>query len=449
MLFISKIATWGILASAFCYAILAVYVLFAKNEKERITCFRLQLVLCLLQHFLGYFVIVAKLHSRRALVIYFVELCFLLFYVILYKKVYKNAYMPLISNMIFLLTMGFIMLYRLNPAKAQSQVIFFLGVGLLSLSFPVFTRKIKAAKAWAGTIGVLGLLLLISVLLLGKLRGTEEFGANLSLKIGPLRFQPSELVKITYVLFVAVLFRNRTDLRRVAFGTLIALLHLGVLVLSNDLGGAAIFFGAYLAMVYIATEKKRYPLIGLFLFSAMMVPAYILFAHVRVRVQAWLDPWSIIQGKGYQMAQSLFSIANGGFTGTGLYNGLPEAIPVVTKDFIFSAISEEMGAVTAWSMTVVLVSTFLMFMNMAKAIHVTFYKLIGTGLAVIFGIQVFLSIGGNIKFIPSTGVTIPLVSYGGSSIVSSFLLFGMMQGLYIMVKNEEERRSQMKEGLKT
>ena len=159
---------------------------------------------------------------------------------------------------------------------------------------------------------------------------------------------------------------------------------------------------------------------------------------VKVRVTAWIDPWSDVGNKGYQIAQSLFAIGTGGWFGMGLCQGLPDKIPVVEKDFMFSAISEELGGIFAICLILIYLGCFLQFMMLAAKMKAVFYKLIAAGLGCLFIVQVLLTVGGATKFIPMTGVTMPFVSYGGSSVFSTFILFGVVQGLYILKKNEEE-----------
>ena len=163
-----------------------------------------------------------------------------------------------------------------------------------------------------------------------------------------------------------------------------------------------------------------------------------MFDHVRRRVFAWSNPWADIDNTGYQITQSLFAIGTGGWFGMGLSQGLPRKIPVVEKDFIFAAVSEEMGAIFAICVLLICLGCFLQFMMIATRMQAVFYKLIALGLGLEYIIQVFLTVGGVTKFIPSTGVTLPFVSYGGSSILSTFILFGIIQGLYILKRNDEE-----------
>jgi len=202
--------------------------------------------------------------------------------------------------------------------------------------------------------------------------------------------------------------------------------------MEKDLGGALIFFITFLVMLYVATSQPIYFFSGLIAGCVAAYLSYYKFSHVRVRVMVWKDPWALIDKEGYQVSQSLFAIGTGGWFGMGLSKGLPTSIPVVDSDFIFSAISEEMGGIFAVCLILIFISCFVMFINIAMKLHNTFYKLIALGLSIIYIFQVFLSVGGVTKFIPSTGVTLPLISYGGSSMLSSIIMFSVIQGLYVM-----------------
>jgi cell division protein FtsW (lipid II flippase) len=215
-------------------------------------------------------------------------------------------------------------------------------------------------------------------------------------------------------------------------------------VVSKDLGTAVVFFTAYLVLVYVATKNPLYPLAGLSGGAVASVGAYYLFSHVQVRVQAWQDPFYDYKGGGYQIAQALFAICAGGWFGTGLFEGSPTAIPVATQDFVFAAICEELGGIFAICVILVCMSCFLMIVNISMRLGKKFYKLIALGLGAEYAIQVFLTVGGNIKFIPMTGITLPLVSYGGSSMICSIMMFAIIQGLYILRDDEHEQREQEK-----
>ena len=193
-------------------------------------------------------------------------------------------------------------------------------------------------------------------------------------------------------------------------------------------------------MLFIATLNPLYLVAGLGGGSVASILAYRLFSHVRVRVTAWQDPWSVIDSQGYQITQSLFAIGAGGWFGMGLTKGLPTSIPVVDTDFIFSAIVEEFGGIFAICLILIYISCFIMFINISMKMSREFYRLIALGLSVVYMFQLFLVLGGVTKFIPSTGVTLPLISAGGSSVLSTLILFNIIQGLYVLNQDEMEEQ---------
>jgi cell division protein FtsW (lipid II flippase) len=200
-------------------------------------------------------------------------------------------------------------------------------------------------------------------------------------------------------------------------------------------------------MLFVSTRNPFYVLAGIFGGSLASVGAYFMFSHVRVRVQAWQDPFKDYQGSGYQICQSLFSISAGGWFGTGLCQGSPKSIPFVEQDFMFSAIAEELGSIFGICLILVCMSCFIMFVNISMQLTNRYYRLVAVGLGTTYAAQIFLTVGGGIKLIPMTGVTLPLVSYGGSSVLSTLIMFAIVQGLYMLqrdeeIKNEEKRRYQ-------
>ena len=173
--------------------------------------------------------------------------------------------------------------------------------------------------------------------------------------------------------------------------------------------------------------------------------AYHLFSHIRERVEIWQNPFADYSGSGYQVAQSLFAMAAGGWLGTGIMNGTPDSIPLVEMDFMFSAITEELGGLFAICLILVCMSCYIMFVNIAMRLSNRFYRLVALGLGTMYAVQVFLTVGGAMKFIPMTGVTLPLVSYGGSSMLSTVMMFAIIQGLYILREDEEEQIERFRE----
>ncbi len=220
----------------------------------------------------------------------------------------------------------------------------------------------------------------------------------------------------------------------------VAGMHVIVLVLSRDLGSALIFFVGYVFLVFIATRNYLYLLLGALGGGAASWVAYRLFAHVRTRVLAWRDPWSYIDNQGYAITQSLFAIGNGGWFGTGLMQGSPDDIPYVMEDFIFSSVCEELGVVFGVCLILLAVILFLAMMRTAIQIHDRFYQMIVFGIGIMYIFQIFLTVGGGVKLIPLTGVTLPFISYGGSSVMVSTIMFFIVQGISIRRKQQEGGR---------
>lgn len=412
-----------------------------KTEKDKAGIFAAQNRLMFFIHFIANVVILVKSENKTIIVFYAYQVLLLAAILILYRLLYPNASRLVVNNMCMLMAISFIMLSRLSVDKAQKQFYIAIASTVITLFIPFFIHKIKYLKKLTWIYGIVGMLLLAAV----AVAGSVSYGAKLSFNFGGISIQPSEFVKIIFVFFVSSRLCQSTELKHLIKTTIIAAFHVLILVASRDLGGALIFFIVYLVMVYVATRKPLYAIGSFAGGSVAAVLAYFLFSHVRVRVLAWKDPWSVIEGEGYQITQSLFAIGTGGWFGMGLYQGMPKKIPVVEQDFIFSAISEEMGGIFALCLILICVSCFIMFLNIAMQMKDQFYKLIALGLGTVYGFQVFLTIGGVTKFIPSTGVTLPLVSYGGSSLFSTLIIFAVIQGLYILRQDEGENSDKSKE----
>lgn len=341
-------------------------------------------------------------------------------------------------------TLGILFLYRLNEDLALQQAMW-LVVGLAAfLLVLVFVRDLKVLRDYRFLIGIAGLLLLLLTAVFGR----EINGARLWVAFGPIRFQPAEFGKILLmVFFAAYLVDIREALtvstRRVLgmplppFRYLAPLLTIWVLsmmlmIFMKDLGTSLLFFGALLALLYVATGRAFYVVVGMALFIAGAALLYFVFPHVQARIDVWLDPWKDPTGKGYQIVQSLFALAAGGLFGRGLGQGYlilqsgDTIIPALETDFIFSAIGEELGLVGA--VGVILLYLIFMYRGFRIAVRARddFSRLLATGLTSIFTLQAFLIMGGVIKLIPLTGITLPFVSYGGSSIVSNFVLLALL-----------------------
>lgn len=409
------------------------YFRFHDEWKQNRICGR-QNAAMFLMHFVAYVILFLKSEDERTVLFYLAQFVFFAAYIGLYRLFYRNMSRILVNNMCMLLCVGFIILTRLSFDKAVRQFLIVAVSALVTWIIPFIMDRVWQLAKIPWVYGFLGLALLIMVWIVGN----NSFGAQLSVNIAGIAFQPSEFVKISFVFFVATMFYRSTDFKTVIITTVMAAAHVLVLVLSKDLGSALIFFVTYLTMLFVATTNWLYLFTGLLGGCGASVLAYALFSHVRNRVAAWKNPWADIDNRGYQITQSLFAIGTGGWFGMGLYQGMPYKIPVVEKDFAFAAISEELGGIFAICVLLICLGCFLQFMMIAAKMQAVFYKLIAFGLGMVYAVQIFLTVGGVIKFIPSTGVTLPLVSYGGSSILSTFILFGVIQGLYILKKNDEE-----------
>lgn len=401
---------------------------YANKPKKQKRVYYIQRVYIFLLHLDGFLVLFVTTYDVRIIYFYIAQLVLFELIYVVYHKFYKNASELVLNNMIMLLCISMIILTRLSIDKAIRQFVF-VAVGVIfAFVIPLIMQKITTFRKFTWAYAAVGIVLLLAVLVAGSF----SYGAKLSLSIGGISVQPSEFVKILFVLYIASMMCECVTFKQFMITSIVSAAFVLILAASNDLGGALIYFFTYLVMIY-AAKKKAYIFVGgLGFLAAGFWGGYHLFSHVKNRVIAWLDPLSVIDNQGYQVSQSLFAIGTGGLFGFGLNQGMPDKIPVVSKDFVFAAISEEMGGVFAVCLILVCVSCFIMIFNLSMQMKDNFYKYTALGLGSIYALQTFLTIGGTTKFIPSTGVTLPLVSYGGSSLLSTMIIFGMIQGMYIM-----------------
>jgi peptidoglycan glycosyltransferase len=335
---------------------------------------------------------------------------------------------------------GFVIISRLDRDLARVQAVWIaVGVGAFVLTL-LLVREVRTLERYKYTFLLLGIAALLIPLVPGV--GREINGARLWLRIGPLNFQPGEIAKVLLVVFFAGYLVDKRELltsgtRRIGRLALPDPKHLGPLLLAwgfsilvmvrqKDLGSSLLFFAVFAAMLYIATERASYLLVAFTLFVGGAVIAYQLFGHVQDRVTAWVDPWSVSQTTGFQIVQSMFALGSGGFAGTGLGLGSPQKIPNASTDFVFSAIGEELGLLGTAAVCIL----FLLFVGSGFRIAVqadrSFPKLFAAGLTVIIGIQTFVIVGGVTRVIPLTGVTLPFISYGGSSLIANFVIVALL-----------------------
>ncbi len=407
-----------------------------KDDEAREYLFLRQNMLMFAIHFVAYTVLYLEKPELSLLLFYGAQVIYLAAVLVLFRNLYPLASKLLINNMCMLVCIGFIMITRLKYDSGVKQFKIAVVATVVALLIPVIIRKLRfiTKMYWLYTLMGIGLLGLVAI------AATATYGAKLSFTVGGISIQPSEFVKIIYVFAIAGLLSNARDFRRIIIATGLAALHVLILVVSKDLGSAMIFFVTYLVMLFVSTRNPFLVLTGIFAGSGAAVGAYFLFNHVRVRVQAWKDPFKDYQGGGYQICQSLFAISAGSWFGTGLCQGSPDAIPFVEQDFMFSAIAEELGSIFGICLILVCMSCFIMFVNIAMQLTNRFYRLVAVGLGSTYAAQIFLTVGGGIKLIPMTGVTLPLVSYGGSSLLSTMIMFAIVQGLYMLQRDEERKK---------
>ncbi|MGZ4754205.1 MAG: FtsW/RodA/SpoVE family cell cycle protein [Acidimicrobiia bacterium] len=362
------------------------------------------------------------------------------------RRLAPRADATLLPLVALLLGIGFVTISRLdlavpdNKRVAPTQALW-TAVGVAAfIATLVLVRNVRTLARYRYTFLLLGVIALLLPLAPGV--GVEINGARLWVRLGPLTVQPGEAAKVLLVVFFAAYLVEKRELlssgsRRLGRMHLPDPKHLGPLLLpwvvsilimvqQKDLGSSLLFFAVFVAMLYIATDRSAYLVAGAVLFGAATVIAYKAFGHVHQRIDTWLDPWHDAQNRGYQLVQSLYGFGSGGFPGTGLGLGRPDVIPVATTDFIFAAIGEELGLLG----TVAIIIAFMLLVGSAYRIAIQaqrpFSKLFAAGLATILGVQTFVIVGGVTRLIPLTGVTLPFVSYGGSSLVANFVILALL-----------------------
>ena len=347
--------------------------------------------------------------------------------------------LALLCAMEILFMISFMVLYRIvhygteeeieyRPGEPIKQFVMASFGLMLMLVIPFFRRFFDSLRHMGIIFAALGIAALAGVLLLSAATN----GAQITYTLAGFTFQPSEFVKILYILMLAGLLSGEVTKQRAFLVTILAIIHVGILVLSRDLGSALIFFAVYLLMMFLATGRWTVLFGGAGLGAAGAVICYFLFAHVQTRVAIWRDPFAVIDSMGYQIAQALFAISYGGLWGAGLTQGAPNRIPFVESDFIFAAIAEEMGLVFAVCLLLLCINCFLRILLLSAGYSNRFFQLFTFGAAVCYIFQTFLTVGGETKFIPLTGVTLPLVSYGGSSVLSTLIMFGLIEMIFIL-----------------
>ncbi|HEX4323485.1 MAG TPA: FtsW/RodA/SpoVE family cell cycle protein [Gaiellaceae bacterium] len=342
---------------------------------------------------------------------------------------------PYLLPMAALLTaIGLTEIYRLGPPSNAFRQGLWIVIGVAAFAATLFAlhRDYRVLERYKYVFGVTALVLLFLPRL--PVIGEPINGSRLWVHVGSLQFQPGELGKIALIVFLAAYLRERREVlaqgRLKDWGPLLAIWGAAMLLLfvTNDLGSALLYYGIFLAMVYIATARVSFVVAALGLFVVGSFAVTQVTPHVQERVDVWLDPYKHAQSSGYQILQSLYSIAHGGFGGTGLGHGIvtgptgQQVVPDLNTDFIYSALAQELGLVGAAAILLLYMAFVLRGFQIALAATDGFSKLLAAGLSFGFAFQTFVIVGGITRVIPLTGITLPFVSYGGSSVVANFLL---------------------------
>lgn len=331
----------------------------------------------------------------------------------------------LMLGVFFLCALGMVVQYRLSAETALRQLIMLaLGLGAFFIML-LLMRSARIFRVLSIPMALLSIAVLISLLFVGK----EAGGARNWISIGGILFQPSEFVKVFLVFILADAMTDRTHVKDLVPMFLFVALVTVLLVLQRDLGAALLILGTFLLLFFVATSNLGATLSTLFLGGGFAIASYHLFDHVRARVAIWQDPWATYSTSGYQIAQGLMAISSGGLWGLGLGQGSPKSIPAYHTDYVFAVICEEFGILFG----IALIALYLLLVVRAILIALNasdrFYMLSAFGAASLLGIQTFVIIGGVTKLIPLTGITMPFVSYGGSSMIACMLLIGILQGI--------------------
>ena len=339
----------------------------------------------------------------------------------------------------FLWTVGLIVIYRIRADYAIKQGVILMGSTIVMVIVMLIIRSSKDFGKWNWVFMLLAIALLGSTLILSRTIG----GAKNWIDLGLFSFQPSEFAKILFIMGSAYFLSTREKLFSfipyIGFTGICVVL----LVAAKELGTGLLLSGTFLILFFAATGRVLLTLLGVGVFGAGAYASYHIFSHVRTRVEVWLDPWASYNDQGYQIVQGLMALASGGLFGVGLGNGMPGVIPASHTDYIFSVIGEEFGILFAGVVIVFYLVFIVRGMLIALNAENTYDALLVFGCTCMLSLQGFIIIGGVIKLIPLTGITLPFVSYGGSSLLSSMIQLGIIEGVAIKNGKREEKELRM------
>ncbi|MBR6135877.1 MAG: FtsW/RodA/SpoVE family cell cycle protein [Clostridia bacterium] len=357
----------------------------------------------------------------------------------LLKKMFRSMdhFVILVSQ--FLWSVGIVEIYRISQRYAVRQAIFLVfGTAVMMIVISVIKSSRDFGKLnWLFMGGAV--ILLASTLVLSRAIG----GARNWINIGPFSFQPSEFAKILFIMSSAYFLSTRDKPTSFIPYIIFTAVCVILLVVAKELGTGLLICATFLILFYSATGRKLLTILGIGVFGAGAYGSYKLFSHVRTRVEIWRDPWASYNAEGYQIVQGLLALASGGLFGTGLGKGMPGAIPASHTDYIFTVIGEEFGLIFAAILIVFYLVFIVRGMIIAMNTDSIYDALLVFGCTAMLSVQSFIIIGGVIKLIPLTGITLPFVSYGGSSLLSSMIQLGIIEGISIKNGSRDDRELEM------
>lgn len=437
-----ELSNYILIVNMLLYVLTSFLLIPFEDSRRKRFALVMQNIFIFINHLTGGLVLLSVKMDLKYLFLMLFQMIAIFSFLVLMRAIYPKTNRLILNHTAMLLSISFVVLTRLSITRTIRQLAIVAISLIIALFVPIISGYFKLLRKGRYLFAIVGIGILGAVLIAGSMTN----GSKISFSIMGIAFQPSEFIKMSYVFFLAGMLYRAEKFRHIFISAILAAMHVLILVASRDLGSALIYFTVYVVMLYIATTRKRYLFLGLSGAVAASYVAYKLFSHVQVRVAAWLDPWSDIDSKGYQIAQSLFAIGTGSWFGLGVGGGMPNTIPYVEQDFVFSAICEEFGVIYGICLILLCLNLFMEMAHVAYFCKDRFLKLSAYGLAVTYIFQLFLTIGGNIKFIPLTGVTLPLISYGGSSALATLLMLSFVQSIYqkhdlLLDDSEEERPS--------
>lgn len=414
--------------------ILTMQNMFHSNVKR---CIFKQYVILILFHITAFLILSYNTETSsfepKALLVCFLGIILFTISHIVLRLTYPASNRLIWNSIFFVCDIGLVMLQRLNPELAQKQLLWLFSGFLIVFLMPFVLDFIKDLSKLKYLYLGLSFLMLLSTFFFGNVEG----GAKnwLTIRSLAITFQPSEPIKLLFILYiVAELAKPKLEMKNIIISTAISGAVILFLVFQKDLGSALIFFVTYMVVIYISTSSNLILFSGIILALVCSIIAYKLFGHIQTRVASWLNPWADIEHGGYQITQSLFAISTYGFWGSGLTKGMPSSIPVVERDFIFSAICEEFGVLFVICLILLFLTIFYSCIKTALESRNRYMSVLVSALTCLMCFQTFLIIGGVIKLIPMTGVTLPFISYGGTSIIICFIAIGIIQWVCVKTK---------------